>query len=129
MVQSKKLIVIWLLFLVVVWSLPAESQDSSTSTKKQTAKATPAKSKSDSRPDIVIAVKAAAQKDCGCGSCAARGCEPCHGKNCYYCVAKALVAMDCGCQSCDAKGCQPCGPGCDVCKFHLAPASAPKKGK
>jgi hypothetical protein len=88
---------------------------------KKTAKATRAKSNSRSRPDIVTAVKAAARKDCGCGECAARGCDPCHGKNCYYCVAKALVADDCGCSGCDAKGCQSCGPGCDVCKFHLAP--------
>jgi hypothetical protein len=74
----------------------------------------------------VIAVKAAAAKDCGCGSCAAKGCNPCHGKNCYFCAAKALVATDCGCKACDAKGCQSCGPGCDVCKFHLAPVTEAK---
>lgn len=74
--------------------------------------------------DIVNAVKAAAQKDCGCGQCAAKGCDPCHGKNCHYCVAKALVVKDCGCAGCDAKGCAMCGPGCDVCKFHLAPNAA-----
>jgi hypothetical protein len=71
--------------------------------------------------DIVNAVKLAAQKDCGCGECAAKGCNPCHGKNCHFCVAKALVVKDCGCGGCDPKGCAMCGPGCDVCKFHLAP--------
>jgi hypothetical protein len=74
--------------------------------------------------DIVNAVKVTAQKDCGCGQCAAKGCEPCKGKNCHYCVAKALVVKDCGCGGCDAKGCSMCGPGCDVCKFHLAPSAA-----
>jgi len=73
--------------------------------------------------DIVNAIKATARKDCGCGQCAAKGCDPCHGKNCHYCVAKALVVKDCGCGGCDAKGCPMCGPGCDVCKFHLAPAA------
>ncbi|MDD4891045.1 MAG: hypothetical protein PHU85_14075 [Phycisphaerae bacterium] len=76
--------------------------------------------------DIPLAVKAAAAKDCGCGHCAAKGCEPCHGKNCYYCVAKALVTQECGCGACAATGCQQCGPGCDVCKFHLAPVAAEK---
>lgn len=80
----------------------------------------------DSRPDIVTAVKAAAKKDCGCGMCAGKGCAPCKGKNCYYCVAKALDAQDCGCKGCEAKGCSSCGPGCDVCKFHLAPVAAAK---
>lgn len=75
----------------------------------------------DGRPDITTAVKAAAAKDCGCGQCAAKGCNPCHGKNCYYCVAKALDKKDCGCGQCSGKGCSSCGPGCDVCKFHLAP--------
>ena len=82
------------------------------------------------RADIVVAVKAAAAKDCGCGSCAAKGCAPCKGKNCYYCAAKALVETECGCGMCDAKGCEMCGPGCDVCKFHLAPnaeATSPQK--
>lgn len=79
------------------------------------------------RPDITVAVKAAAAKDCGCGHCAAKGCEPCRGKNCYYCVAKALVTNDCGCGMCTAKGCDMCGPGCDVCKFHLAPVAASEK--
>ncbi len=79
-----------------------------------------------SRSDIAIAVKSAAAKDCGCGSCAAKGCNPCHGKNCYYCAAKALVASDCGCKTCDAKGCSSCGPGCDVCKFHLVPVAETK---
>jgi hypothetical protein len=74
--------------------------------------------------DIVNAVKVTAQKDCGCGQCAAKGCDPCKGKNCHYCVAKALVVKDCGCGGCDAKGCSMCGPGCDVCKFHLAPSAA-----
>lgn len=83
----------------------------------------PATANSDDRPDIVTAVKAAAAKDCGCGACAAKGCEPCHGKNCYFCAAKSLVAMECGCGMCDAKGCEICGPGCDVCKFHLAPVA------
>ena len=71
--------------------------------------------------DIANAVSVTAQKDCGCGQCAAKGCAPCKGKNCHYCVAKALVVKDCGCNGCDAKGCSMCGPGCDVCKFHLAP--------
>lgn len=83
--------------------------------------------------DIATAVRAAAAKDCGCKTCAARGCEPCHGKNCYYCAAKALAVQDCGCHDCAAMGCASCGPGCDVCKFHLAPveeagkAAAPAK--
>jgi hypothetical protein len=75
--------------------------------------------------DLHAAVAAAAAKDCGCGQCAAKGCDPCHGKNCYYCAAKSLVTQDCGCGHCDAKGCA-CGPGCDVCKFHLAPAAEAK---
>ncbi len=75
------------------------------------------------RSDIPAAVQVAAAKDCGCGHCAAKGCEPCHGKNCYYCVAKALVTRECGCGMCSAKGCDVCGPGCDVCKFHLGPAA------
>jgi hypothetical protein len=74
--------------------------------------------------DIVKAVNVTAQKDCGCGQCAAKGCGPCKGKNCHYCAAKALVVKDCGCGSCNAKGCSMCGPGCDVCKFHLAPNAA-----
>ncbi len=74
--------------------------------------------------DIVNAVKVTAQKDCGCGQCAAKGCDPCKGKNCHYCVAKALVVKECGCGGCNAKGCAMCGPGCDVCKFHLAPSAA-----
>lgn len=80
----------------------------------------------DYRPDIVTAVKAVAAKDCGCGACAAKGCAPCRGKNCFYCAAKSLVANECGCGGCDAKGCQMCGPGCDVCKFHLAPVAEAK---
>src|SRR5690349_2953745 len=76
--------------------------------------------------DIPAAVQVAAAKDCGCGHCAAKGCQPCHGKNCYYCVAKALTTHECGCGMCTAKGCEMCGPGCDVCKFHLAPVAATK---
>ena len=76
--------------------------------------------------DVLAAVQVTAAKDCGCGHCAAKGCEPCHGKNCYYCVAKALVTKECGCGMCSAKGCDMCGPGCDVCKFHLAPLAAAK---
>jgi len=86
-------------------------------------------SKDACRHDIVNAVGAAAAKDCGCGSCAAKGCDPCHGKNCYYCVAKSLVANDCGCKSCTATGCKSCGPGCDVCKFHLAHSGDAPDGK
>lgn len=82
--------------------------------------------KANARSDIVKAVKAAAAKDCGCGACAAKGCKPCHGKNCYYCAAKSLVANDCGCGDCAAAGCKSCGPGCDVCKFHLAPNAKAK---
>lgn len=74
--------------------------------------------------DIASAVKVTAQKDCGCGQCAAKGCEPCNGKNCHYCVAQALVVKECGCGGCNAKGCSMCGPGCDVCKFHLARSAA-----
>jgi hypothetical protein len=76
--------------------------------------------------DIASAVKVTAQKDCGCGQCAAKGCDPCKGKNCHYCVAKALVVKECGCGGCSARGCAICGPGCDVCKFHLAPSAASK---
>ena len=76
--------------------------------------------------DIAAAVKVTAQKDCGCGQCAAKGCEPCKGKNCHYCVAKALVVKECGCGGCSAKGCYMGGPGCDVCKFHLAPGAVAK---
>jgi hypothetical protein len=79
--------------------------------------------------DIATAVKANAVKDCGCGECAAKGCKPCHGKNCYYCVAKGLTTKECGCGMCAPKGCDQCGPGCDVCKFHLAPLEAAKAGK
>jgi hypothetical protein len=78
------------------------------------------------KSDIPTAVQVAAAKDCGCGHCAAKGCEPCHGKNCYYCVAKSLVTHECGCGMCAAKGCDMCGPGCDVCKFHLAPVAGVK---
>lgn len=77
--------------------------------------------------DIAKAVQITATKDCGCGHCAAKGCGPCHGKNCYYCVAKGLVTKECGCGMCSAKGCDMCGPGCDVCKFHLAPNVAEKQ--
>ena len=74
--------------------------------------------------DIASAVNVTAHKDCGCGQCSAKGCEPCKGKNCHFCVAKALVVKECGCGGCNAKGCTMCGPGCDVCKFHLAPSAA-----
>ena len=74
--------------------------------------------------EIAAAVKFTAAKDCGCGHCAAKGCEPCHCKNCYYCVAKGLLTKECGCGMCSAKGCDMCGPGCDVCKFLLAPVAA-----
>ncbi len=74
--------------------------------------------------DIANTARVTAQKDCGCGQCAAKGCEPGKGKNCHYCVAKAMVVKDCGCGVCDAKGCPMCGPGCDVCKFQLAPDAA-----
>ena len=107
-------------------ALGAQSKKSASPVNKRTAGAARAKTRGDYRPDIVTAVKAAAAKDCGCGACAAKGCEPCHGKNCYFCAAKALVAKDCGCGTCDAKGCQSCGPGCDVCKFHLAPVAEAK---
>ncbi len=76
--------------------------------------------------DLAIAVQATAARDCGCGECAAKGCKPCRGKNCYYCVAKGLVTTECGCGTCTAKGCEMCGPGCDVCKFNLAPVAAAK---
>ncbi len=115
------------LLLLAIFSIPgAQSQKSSASPDKQPKKAASAKAGNDYRPDIVTAVKAAAAKDCGCGACAAKGCEPCRGKNCFYCAAKSLVANECGCGGCDAKGCQMCGPGCDVCKFHLAPNAEAK---
>lgn len=99
------------------------SKESASPSGKRPAQVAPAKASGDDRPDIVTAVKAAAAKDCGYGACAAKGCEPCHGKNCYFCVAKALMTTECGCGMCDAKGCEICGPGCDVCKFHLAPVA------
>lgn len=77
--------------------------------------------------NLSIAVHAAAAKDCGCGECAAKGCKPCHGKNCYFCVSKGLTTNDCGCAACAPKGCANCGPGCDVCKFNLAPVDAAKQ--
>ena len=77
--------------------------------------------------DIAVAVRAASEKDCGCGECAAKGCEPCHGKNCYYCAAKGLATTECGCGMCSAQGCESCGPGCDVCKFHLSKVKPAKK--
>src|SRR5262249_2285507 len=90
------------------------------------SKPEPLPPKADAPPDMEIAVKAAAAKNCGCGQGAAKRCEPCHGKNCYYCVTKALVAKDCGCEECGPQGCQSCGPGCDVCKFHLTPVEQAK---
>ncbi len=77
--------------------------------------------------DIAAAVRATSGKDCGCGECAAKGCVPCRGKNCYFCVAKGLTTKECGCGMCDPKGCTDCGPGCDVCKFHLKPLEGTKK--
>ncbi len=112
--------------LVIGFPLAAQSQKPVSMAVGRTPGQASAKAAGGNRPDIVTAVKAAAAKDCGCGSCAAKGCNPCHGKNCYFCAAKALVAMDCGCKACDAKGCQSCGPGCDVCKFHLAPVAESK---
>ncbi len=108
------------------FALAAQSKKPTSPRSKSKTTAAHSKTNGDQRPDIVTAVKAAAEKDCGCGNCAAKGCNPCHGKNCYFCAAKALVATDCGCMGCDAKGCQSCGPGCDVCKFHLAPVSEAK---
>ncbi len=107
----------------------AGSSPQSTAAKPVAKQAATAKGKTRSSDksdasDIATAVKAAAAKDCGCGACAAKGCEPCHGKNCYFCVAKGLATKECGCGSCDAKGCNICGPGCDVCKFHLGPVAA-----
>jgi len=119
-----KLCIAAVLLLGMGLALCAQSQGPKTAPAKQDTKTTRSKAAGNSRPDIVKAVEAAAQKDCGCGQCAAKGCDPCHGKNCYFCAAKALVAKDCGCGGCNAKGCPVCGPGCDVCKFHLAPAAA-----
>jgi hypothetical protein len=84
-------------------------------------------SRTQNNSDLAIAVQATAGKDCGCGECAAKGCKPCHGKNCYYCVAKALVTKECGCGACAAQGCEACGPGCDVCKFNLTPVAEAQK--
>jgi hypothetical protein len=124
---SRLIMTLCLAMLVVDGSYAlAQSKKSASPLKNQTARVAPAKTRRDNRPDIVIAVKGAAAKDCGCGACAAKGCEPCHGKNCYFCAAKALVAMECGCGMCNAKGCEICGPGCDVCKFHLAPVAEAK---
>lgn len=126
---------VWVLgisVLAISFVLDGQSQKAAQASGKQPTQAASSKAVGDNRPDIVTAVKAASVKDCGCGACAAMGCGPCHGKNCYYCVAKALVAKDCSCKGCNAKGCQSCGPGCDVCKFHLAPnananATGPKR--
>jgi len=113
--------------ILVQGGLPSLAQEASreilSPPSTQTAQGTPAQVDDACRPDMVLAVKSAAAKDCGCKSCAAKGCEPCHGKNCYFCVAKALMTTECGCGMCDAKGCDFCGPGCDVCKFHLAPVA------
>ena len=118
-----------LTFFVMAWFLFGTTAISANhDTKKDTAAATTKQKRSKSKSaDIAVAVKAAADKDCGCGECAAKGCKPCHGKNCFYCAAKSLVTDDCGCGMCDAKGCDGCGPGCDVCKFHLAPIEKAKK--
>ena len=74
------------------------------------AKCPPSCAKGSWRHDFVNAVGAAAAKDCGCGSCAAKGYDPCDGKNCYYCVAKGLVANDCGCKSCSALAARSVAP-------------------
>ncbi len=129
MKHRKKLWMLGFPFLAFCLTLPALPQKPSAQADERPAQTNPTKAQGNARPDIVTAVKDAAEKDCGCGACAAKGCNPCHGKNCYYCVAKAPVAMDCGCKGCDAKGCAMCGPGCDVCKFHLAPVAAAKAGK
>ena len=110
-----------ILALAISFALPGQSQKPAPGSGNQAARGASSKAAGDYRPDIVTAVKAASVRDCGCDACAAKGCDPCHGKNCYYCAAKALVAKDCACRACNAKGCQTCGPGCDVCKFHLAP--------
>ncbi len=123
-----KLCLTTIVLLGVGLALLAQSQKAQITPATQATKTARSKARSPDRPDIVKAVKAAAQKDCGCGECAAKGCEPCKGKNCYFCAAKALVAKDCGCGGCDAKGCSVCGPGCDVCKFHLAPIAATSQG-
>lgn len=119
-VQSRLTILVPALVIMSV-AAAAEDTRAAASPARPKAKATHPARTGSARPDIVKAVKSAAMKDCGCGACAAKGCDPCHGKNCYFCAAKSLVAMECGCGMCSAKGCQPCGPGCDVCKFHLAP--------
>ncbi len=126
MKQFRKVLSLASLVLLASFPLTAQSQKSASAPSERAPRSASSKSSSDNRPDIATAVKAAAVKDCGCGSCAAKGCEPCRGKNCYYCAAKALVATDCGCKTCDAKGCSSCGPGCDVCKFHLAPVAQSK---
>jgi hypothetical protein len=114
-----------MVFIVLVGcSLPSIAQTQNQSTEHRTKP----KKVATQDAEIVTAVKAAAKKDCGCGECAAKGCQPCHGKNCYYCVAKGLTTQECGCGMCDPKGCKECGPGCDVCKFHLAPLEKKKNG-
>lgn len=125
---SRRVATLVVAFLMLTQSAgPSLAQDASQTSAspacERTVQGEPAKANGDDRSDIVIAVKAAAGKDCGCKECAAKGCDPCHGKNCYFCAAKSLVAMECGCGMCDAKGCEMCGPGCDVCKFHLAPVA------
>ncbi len=126
--QSDTLLVLLLVLLTVGGGLAARPKQSVPVSNRKGAKAAVNQATNAYRPDIVTAVQAAAKKDCGCGSCAAKGCEPCHGKNCYFCVAKALVAKDCGCSGCKASGCGSCGPGCDVCKFHLAPVAEATPG-
>ncbi len=126
MKRFREALSIGFLSLAICVPLAAQSEKSTSAPSARPSRPVSGKSSTGHRPDIVIAVKAAAAKDCGCGSCAAKGCDPCRGKNCYFCAAKALVATDCGCKACDAKGCQSCGPGCDVCKFHLAPVAESK---
>jgi hypothetical protein len=101
----------------------ATDGSTTTTTKTTTTHKTKKSSMSTSNAAMRKAVKVAAAIDCGCGVCDSKGCTPCHGKNCYYCVSKALVTNECGCGDCSAKGCSSCGPGCDVCKFNLSPAA------
>ncbi len=112
----------WIIVIgCLLWVIPGISAAGDKPSTKQPRKQTAVKA-----ADIATAVKAASAQDCGCGECASKGCKPCHGKNCYYCVAKGLVTNECGCGKCSSKGCDDCGPGCDVCKFHLAPVGKAK---
>ena len=117
-----------LFVILMVCSTGVAHAQSNTPAKSPSAKVAH-KSHMPSDADIATAVKENCSKDCGCGECAAKGCKPCHGKNCYYCVAKGLTTKECGCGKCAAKGCDECGPGCDVCKFHLGPVAHAKAAK